>query len=74
MLIDGTIVQAYISGADMREYKNEWFFSSSTLDVDLGKNIFVLPPDDHSTRESVREMEQRFRRVTENFEPVNRSV
>lgn len=74
MRIDSTIVEAYISGANLCEYKNEWFFSGSTLDVDLGKNIFVLPPDDDSTRESVREMEQRFRRVTENFEPVNRSV
>lgn len=74
MRIDSTIVQAYISGANMREYKNKWFFSSSTLDVDLGKNIFILPPDDGSMRESVRNTEQCFRRVMEKYEPVNREI
>ena len=35
MRIDSTIVQAYVSGANLCEYKNEWFFSGSNLDVDL---------------------------------------
>lgn len=43
MRIDSTIVQAYISGANLCEYKNEWFFSGSTLDVEPCKNIFTLP-------------------------------
>lgn len=74
MRIDSTIVQAYISGANLCKYKNEWFFSGSTLDVDLGKNIFTLPPDDDSLRESVRNIAQCFRRVVEKFEPVNRPI
>ena len=52
MHIDSSLVQAYTSGKDMHEYKTAWFFSSSTLDVDLGRNIFSLPPDDDITRET----------------------
>lgn len=72
MHIDSSIVQAYISGMDMCQYEKEWFFSSSALDVDRGKNIFTLPPDDDVIREEVNRLEFCFRqgapfsRLTEN--------
>ncbi len=74
MNIDSKIVKAYISGANMCEYKNEWLFSGSVIDADRGKNIFVFPPDDNSMCGSVSETEQCFYRVIENFKPVNRRI
>lgn len=74
MHIDSSLVQAYTSGKDMHEYKTAWFFSSSTLDVDLGRNIFSLPPDDDITRETVCQLETQFRQCCENFVPVNRPI
>lgn len=74
MRINSSIVQAYVSGEDMSKYQKEWFFSSSVLDVDIGKNIFTLPPDDDSIRESVKEIEHRFYKAVENFNPVNRAI
>lgn len=74
MHIDSSLVQAYTSGKEMEAYKSAWYFSSSTLDVDLGKNIFSLPPDDDAVRETVRQLEVRFRQCCEDFVPVNRPI
>ena len=74
MYINDSIAQAYILGEDMRHYEKEWFFSGSTLDVDRGKNIFTLPPDDNATRDEVKKLVNRFQYGVEHFEPVNRPV
>lgn len=74
MNIDDKIVKAYISGENVCGYKNEWFFSGSAIDAGSEENIFVLPSDDDSMRSSVSETEHCFRRVIENFEPVNRPI
>lgn len=60
MYINDSIAQAYILGEDMRQYEKEWFFSGSTLDVDRGKNIFTLPPDDNAARDEVKKADKTF--------------
>lgn len=74
MHIDNSIVQAYISGADMYQYEKEWFFSSSALDVDGGKNLFTPPPNDDVVRDEVNRLEICFRQSVEHFYPVNRPI
>ena len=74
MYIDSSIVQAYISGEDMRRYENEWFFSSSALDVDKGKNIFTLPPDDTTVRDEAGQLVKCFQYGVEHFKPVNQPI
>lgn len=58
----------------MCQYEKEWFFSCSAFDVDRGKNIFTLPPDDDVIREEVNRLEFCFRQGAEHFDPVNRLV
>ena len=74
MAIESTVVDAYINHYDMIPFKESWYFSSSILDMDEGKNIFVLPPDDDNVREDVKRLRDAFYSVIEDFEPLNRPI
>ncbi len=74
MTINSTIADAYISKENMLYFRDNWVFSSSTLDVDEGANIFVMPPLDDEKREDVRILRDKFYNTGENFHPMNRPI
>lgn len=74
MIVDSTLVQAYLAEENMQIYKNCWFFTASSVATDLGRNIFTAPPDDASIRAKVGALEKRIRRAAEDFQPVNRAI
>ena len=69
-----TIADAYISKQNMNEYRDNWVYSSSTLDVDEGMNIFVMPPNEDEKREKVRILRNKFYNTVENFHPLNKDI
>ncbi len=74
MTIRSTIADAYISKKDMNEFRDNWVYLSSSLDVDEGKNIFSMPPDDDEKRENSRILRDKFYHTAENFRPFNKDI
>lgn len=72
MNVESTLVDEFINGRDITCHKDDWFFSSSILDVDRGKNIFTLPSLDKIA--AVRAMSGHFHSVLDSFVPVNKPL
>lgn len=56
MNINDRIVHAYLNGNSIENFKNEWYFTNSTVAGQIGKNIFAAPDDSDEQKEKVREV------------------
>lgn len=74
MTIDSRLVEAYLSGENMDDFREAWFFAASSVSADLGKNVFTLPPNDSHTKASVSKLENRIRSFAKAFVPVNQAI
>lgn len=72
--VDSRIADAYIRGEDAGHFRDEWFYSSSSLDMDEGKNIFTLPKGDDDEKRGVRKLRKLFSSALSSFTPVNRPL
>lgn len=74
MKINDRIVHAYLNGNSIENYKNEWYFTNSTVASQIGKNIFAAPKDSDEQKANVREVYTRLRQAAQGFEPINAPI
>lgn len=72
--VDSRIADRYIEGEDTGHFRDEWFFSSSSLDIDEGRNIFTPPKGDEDERRDVKRLRDLFSSALSSFTPVNRPL
>lgn len=72
--VDSRIADRYIEGEDTEHFRDEWFFSSSSLDIDEGRNIFTPPKGDEEERSDVKKLRALFTSALSSFTPVNRPL
>lgn len=68
------IAKAYLRGEDISGFSEEWYYTSSAIAGDIGKNIFTTPKDDAQLRENAAEAYNAILREADNFSPVNRPI
>lgn len=74
MLIDSTIAQAYCAGEYLDNFRRSWLFERASIASDLGRNVFTVPPEEETVRETVRTLEARIRTAVKRFVPVDRPI
>lgn len=72
--LDRTLVDAYLAGRDMAEYKDAWYFTASTVSSDIGKNIFTQPPTDEASKAKVLFLADFLSSRINDFSPINKAV
>lgn len=71
MKINDGIVYAYLNGKPIDTFKNEWYFTNSTVAGQIGKNIFTVPDDSAELKAKVQEVYTELLQAAKNFEPIN---
>ena len=72
--INDRIVHDYLNGNSIEKFKNEWYFTNSTVAGQIGKNIFAAPNDSDKQKANVREVYTRLRQAVQGFEPINAPI
>lgn len=68
------IVDAYLRGEGIDDFRSEWYFTESSLAKNQGKNIFTEPAYDEAYKEKVKTVYAAIQSVAKNFIPTSLPV
>ena len=71
MKINDQIVKAYLENGNINEFRNAWYFTSSTVAGDDGNNIFNEPKYDDELKRKAELVCQSIKQVASDFLPTN---
>lgn len=74
MWIVDALTRDYLAGKSLAGYRDAWYFTSSTVAGDAGRNIFTQPDASPEARRQVEEVYRELLEAAAEFVPVNREV
>ncbi|MCH5324947.1 MAG: hypothetical protein J1E39_06985 [Eubacterium sp.] len=74
VIVNDSIVQAYLKGNSIEDFHDEWYFTHSTVAGQIGKNIFTVPDDSIKQKAKVHVVYASLYQAAGNFEPINMPI
>lgn len=74
MKIVNDIVKGYLNGESLSTYKNQWYFHSSSVPKDQGRNVFTDFESSEENKKKVSLVQEAILEVTKDFKPLNQPI